>query len=328
MFVLQGYFEIGNYRFNAINNIEITRSIEELTSTAIIKMPSKFYIKEDGQLKYTEQVIKKYQPVKIVLGYKGKPEVVEFNGFVDKVKYSIPMEIHCEDAMQLLKRKDFIFNESKPNLRDILLQIVKDTPIKLAAKMSDMKLDKWVFKEGNAAQALAKLKQDLPMYHFYINQNGELYAGLKHLNKVLESVTYDLNYSLVENNLEFKDGSERKVRVIYKSTTKDNKPIKVEFGEQGGEKVEVNNATITNKEKLAELAQIHLKNLKADGFEGDLTSFLLPYAEPGMAAQLIDTKHPNREGRYLIKKVVTTYGTKGARRKVSLGNRLTIADKK
>ena len=65
-----------------------------------------------------------------------------------------------------------------------------------------------------------------------------------------------------------------------------------------------------------------LKEAKYDGFEGDVTSFLLPYATRGMAAEIIDKEHTNREGNYFIKSVVTTYGMSGARRKVTLGNKL------
>jgi len=62
--------------------------------------------------------------------------------------------------------------------------------------------------------------------------------------------------------------------------------------------------------------------LKYDGFEGDITSFLIPYATRGMAAKIYDKEHPNRDGTYFIKKVVTTFGMGGARRKVTLGNKL------
>jgi hypothetical protein len=41
-----------------------------------------------------------------------------------------------------------------------------------------------------------------------------------------------------------------------------------------------------------------------------------------MKAKFIDSEHPNREGNYFIKKVVTSFGTGGARRKVTIGNRL------
>jgi hypothetical protein len=74
--------------------------------------------------------------------------------------------------------------------------------------------------------------------------------------------------------------------------------------------------------ELEEMAKAAIEKLKYDGFEGDVTSFLIPFATRGMKAKILDSEHPNREGNYFIKKVVTTFGTGGARRKVSIGNKL------
>ena len=43
MFILEGKAEIGNFIFNSLNEIEITKSVEELGDTAIIKLPTRFY---------------------------------------------------------------------------------------------------------------------------------------------------------------------------------------------------------------------------------------------------------------------------------------------
>ena len=39
-------------------------------------------------------------------------------------------------------------------------------------------------------------------------------------------------------------------------------------------------------------------------------------------AVIQDSEHPAREGKYFIKKVVTTYGSSGARRDVTISNKL------
>ena len=74
---------------------------------------------------------------------------------------------------------------------------------------------------------------------------------------------------------------------------------------------------------LERMAKAHLYKARYDGYSGDVTSFLLPYATRGMAAEILDEKHPNRNGSYFIKKVVTTFGMGGARRKVSISNKLS-----
>ena len=37
----------------------------------------------------------------------------------------------------------------------------------------------------------------------FLDDEGKLYAGLQQLNNVLQTVIYDLNYNIVENNLEY-----------------------------------------------------------------------------------------------------------------------------
>lgn len=54
--------------------------------------------------------------------------------------------------------------------------------------------------------------------------------------------------------------------------------------------------------------------------ESELTTFLLPYAEPCMVAEITDDAYSERNGKFLIEAVRTTFGTQGARRRISLGN--------
>jgi|GEM_PF-225353 len=330
MFVLQGYFEIGDYRFKVINNIEITRSVDEITDTAVIKMPTRFLVKEsNGQLQYTEEVIKKGDQVKIVLGYKDKIEGVEFTGYVDRIKCSMPMEIHCEDATWLLKRKDASFSKSNTTLKEVLESIVSGTNLKLAKNIPEQKLDKYIIKDKNGAQALKQIKDEFKtVYKIYLNDDGELYCGLQELNNIHQKASYDLNYNIVENNLEFKRGEDRKVKIICEGLTKTNEKITVERGDKDGEEFKFNSKVVTDKEAITKLADEYLKIAKYGGYSGDITSFLLPVATPAMAVEIIDKKHPNREGNYFVKKVVTSYGMGGARRKVSIGNKLTTNKEK
>lgn len=321
MFVLKGIFEIGNYKFDVVNQIEINHSVEQITDTAIIKMPSKFYVKENGNLLSTEDAIKKGDPVSITLAYEGIFEEQEFTGYVDRIKTSTPMEIHCVDATWLLKRKGCTFSKTNTNLREVLQSIVNGTAIKLAKNIPDVKFDKFTFKDKNGIQALEYIKEQTKL-SIYLNDKGELFCGPQQVNNVNQLVEYDLNKSIVENNLEFRVEEDKKVLVVYEATTKDNQKIRYATGDQDGEKIEIKTKNITDLDTLKKLADDHLRNIKYIGYDGDLTSFLVPYATCGMAVKIVDQRYPHREGKYFIKKVVTTFGTNGARRTVSISNKL------
>ncbi len=120
MFILKCKIEIGNFIFNSVNDVEITKSVTELVDTEVIKMPTKFKIRQNNEQKNIEEVIKAGDPVKITLAYEGKYEGVEFVGFVKKVNPKIPIEIHCEDAMWLLRRKNISKSWKKTTLKEVL----------------------------------------------------------------------------------------------------------------------------------------------------------------------------------------------------------------
>ena len=323
MYILDGKVEIGDYIFNAVHGIEITKSVDELSDTAVIKLPTRFKIRQNGDRKYTEEAIKVGDKVVITLAYEGKYSGVEFTGYVKKICPKIPIEIYCEDSIWLLRRKNINKSWNKTTLKEIVQEVIKDTPLQLSRFMrgQDVPLDKWIVRNANGAQVLESLRKDLAQTVF-IDDEGKLYVGLQQLTNIGETVVYDLNYNLVENNLEFKSKDERRIKVKYTYVDKANKKKSVEFGDADGEQRSYHTSVISDVKQLEKLALSEIEKLKYDGFDGDVVSFLIPFATRGMKAKLIDEEHLNREGNYFIKKVVTTFDTGGARRKATLGNRL------
>jgi hypothetical protein len=322
MFVLDGNVEIGDYKFNVIHDLEYTKSVDDLVDTAIIKLPTKFKIKQNNVLKFTEEAIKIGDEVAITVGYENKYSATEFVGYVRKIKPTIPIEIHCEDAMWLLRRKTITKAWNKATtLKEVLAEVIKETQIKLANNIPDIPLDNYIIRNANGAQVLQHIKKNLRLTAF-INDANELYCGLAQFTNTGEEVMYDLNYNLIENNLEFKTKEDRKIRVRYTYTDEEGKKKEVEFGDTGGELRTYRTAIVSDVKVLEQLAQAEIDKLKYDGFEGSVKSFLIPFATRGMKAKLLDQDHKNREGSYFVKKVVTSFGTAGGRRITTIGTRL------
>lgn len=321
MFILKATVKLGDYKFNAVHDVEITTSVEDLADTAIIRLPGKFKLRKDDALVYTEEVIKPGDKVEITLAYEGKFEKMEFAGYVSRVKSGIPLEILCEDAIWLLRRKNVNKSFGKTTMKNILQELVSGTPLQLSEKIPQIEVEKYIIHNANAAQVLQKLKEDFAMTAF-IDSEGKLYCGLQQATNVGEVTQYDLNYNLVSNDLEFMTENDKKLKIRYTYIDKKNKKKSIEAGDPDGELRTFHTSTVNDEKTLRSMAEAELKKLKYDGFEGSVTSFLLPYATRGMAAQITDKEHPNRDGKYFIKKVVTTFGTDGARRKVTIGNKL------
>lgn len=322
MFVLDGKVEIGDYVFTAIHDVEISKSVDELGDRCVVQLPTRFIVRQNNQDKYTEEAIKVGDTVKVTLAYDEKYSGVEFVGFVKKIKPTIPLQIECEDKIWLLRRKNITkaWNNGT-TLKEVLQEVVKDTPVVLAENIPDIKLDKYIIKNANGAQVLQAIKKDMSLTIF-INDDDQLYVGLQQLNNIGQEVIYDLNYNLVENNLEYKTKDERRIKVRYTYIGKDNKKKEIEVGDADGEVRTFHTSVISDVAKLTELATAEIERLKYDGFDGNVVSFLIPYATRGMTAKLIDREHTNRQGNYFITKVVTTFGLGGARRTVNIGGRL------
>ena len=322
MFVLTSEIKIGQFTFRSISEVEIIKSIEELSDTATIKMPSKFIVRQNGEEKLVENALKVGDKVSIKLGYEEKYEGVEFTGFVVAIGSKIPLEIKCEDAMWLLRRKNIThaFNDKTP-LKTILQKVVENTEIELSDKIPNVEVEKFIIRNANGTQVLQKLKEHLAL-SIYLDDEGKLYAGLEQLNNLHKEAIYDLNYNLVENNLEYKTAEQKRLRIKYTYMDSKNKKKSVEVGDKDGELRTFHTSIISDEKKMEEMAHAEMQKLKYDGFEGSVKSFLIPFSTNGMTAVIKDKEHPNREGKYFIKKVVTSFGNNGARREISISNKL------
>lgn len=69
-------------------------------------------------------------------------------------------------------------------------------------------------------------------------------------------------------------------------------------------------------------AQARLSRIYFEGFVGSFTTFGLPFVKQGDAAILRDTVLPERNGKYLIKKVEYGFGLGGYRQKIYLDLRI------
>ncbi len=321
MFILKSKIEVGKYVFTQIHEGSITKDIETIEQTATIKLPTHFYLKNTKTKLLTETAIKTGDYVRITLGYDGIYSGIEFEGYVKKIKLKTQVEIECENAIYVLRRLTLNKEYNAIDLQDLVKDILVNTNIKLHADCIKMPLDKWLLKDANGAQALEGIKKEL-LQTVYFTSNNVLYVGLQQMLNIGKTAVYDLNYNLTANNLEWASKADRKIKVKYNYLASDGKKHFEEAGDSDGESREFYTSVVKEPTKLKQMATEEVDKLKYDGFSGSLSSFLAPYAEPCMEAKIIDKDKPHRNGYYFIKKVETTFGTSGARRTVSIGNKL------
>jgi hypothetical protein len=138
-------------------------------------------------------------------------------------------------------------------------------------------------------------------------------------------VKYSLAWNVIEHDLKFRDESDTDLKVKAIGIKPDNTRVEVEVGDKNGAQRTIHSYTVYDKAGLEKFAREEMQKMKFTGFEGTLTTFLYPYAEPLMTADLKDPQYGERRaGLYVVDSVLTEFGTQGARREVELGKKVSV----
>ena len=315
---------IGKYSFDRCNEVVIERSAAIIQDTARIKIPLSARVKTEGDLMTSVETANIFctgDHVEIRLKYNGYYEGIEFTGYVKRINPGQPLEIECEDAVWKLRRKNLKKSWESVTLEGVLQEIVRGTGITLAANIPTITLKPFGLNDVDGAFALQKLADEYGL-RIYLKNSGKLWCGLAFTENE-GTVKYNINgdnCNVVEaNDLKWHSKDDMKIKVKAINIKKDNSRTEVEVGDSDGALRTLNFYNISNQAELEKLAKQKLDEMKFDGYEGKITTMLLPWASPGMTAQLTDSMFAERGGSYYVESVKTTYGTGGARREVELG---------
>lgn len=316
MFVLASKIKIGGYTFEQVNEVRITRSTTAIGARAVIKVPVTAVIKaKDGstsQRTETAKSIKPGDPVEIQLGY-GKELNTEFKGYVRRLNLKTPLEIECEDELYRTRTANVTLSGASTTLKDVLgacgLTVGQTTALTLKNFVAD---------NQPVSSVLEKLTTDYGLNVFF-DMEGKVYA-IRAYDLVSQTVKYELRRNVIkDDDLKFLKASDVKLKIKTVCYRKDGNKVEAAIGEDGGAERTLYFYDVESDGELKSLAEAELKKYSRDGYEGTIETFLLPYAEPCMVAELTDPVYPDRNGRYHITAVETTFGMGGARRKVSIG---------
>ena len=112
------------------------------------------------------------------------------------------------------------------------------------------------------------------------------------------------------------------MRVTVKALLPDGKVKELEVGPTGGDSIEVRSAA-SDDGSMRERGEAELRRHSFDGYDGSVTTWLIPYVEPGYAAELHDRDYEYKDGRYFVNAVTTEFSRDGGKRTVELGFRLS-----
>ncbi len=331
MFVLLSEILIGPYVFRQVNNVEVEKSWRSLGNTCNIQLANLPGVYANKSL--LEEKIVTGLPVSVNLWYMDEVQREEFTGYVSRVKAVIPFEIECEDEVYWFKRTPIKKTwKTKTTLKEVVKYLVDEVNTKyptvkitLSGNLPDVNFtDGFIIQSGNtAATTLQEIKENFGLVSYF--RGKELFCGLSEQQN-FGKVKLSLAWNIIENDLTFHREEDVQIKIKPVGFTLDNKKVttKKEVGDPDGELRTVHYYNVKTEEELLKLAENDLLKYKYEGFEGTVTTFLIPFAEPLMTCILVDPRYGgSRSGRYQTDSVKVSFGQNGARRIVELGKKLS-----
>jgi len=311
---------IGAVSFTSVQDVTIKRSTHEANATAVIKVPVTAVLKQKGGEKTyieTARQISVDDKVTIKLGYDGSLKT-EFEGFVKRLNYTVPLEIECEDWYWKLRRSTLKKSYAQTTVKLLLNDVLSGSGATVHPQSIDLSLKNTIVDNKTGAWVIEKLKGDYGLTcNFDIT--GKLYAGKAYEVKG-DTVKYELRANVIkDDDLKFYRADDYKLKVEAKSYDRNGAKLEATVGTDGGESKTLYFYDVKDTNQLKTLAEAELKRYSFDGYRGKIETFLAPFAEPGMVAAITDPTYNQRSGNYYIESTEVKFGRSGGRRIVELG---------
>lgn len=314
MLRLASDIQIADFRFKSVVEVGIQSSWDFFTDTCTITIPRKLAWKDKPIATTANALFKRGQRISVSLGYGSTTK--RFSGYVHQIKAGIPTMIECQDDFWLLKQNTITESFENISLKELLSAVL---PNGVPYQAPDVGLGQFRITRATPAQILDELKKD-----YYIKswmRNGTLYCGFAYVPELQSEYVIRMNRNVVENNLEYFVKDDIRIKLTMISIQSDNTRVEYEAGDSQGEQ-----RTLYYYDKslsdLKLLADAEIERLRYDGYRGSLTIFGEPFFQHGDILNLKDESYPERDGRYFVKSVETSFGQSGFRQTLELDARL------
>ncbi len=308
--------QIGNYRLRLLELVEIHKSVDLLTDTAKITIPGVYH---NRPLNIDDKV-KEGDEVTIKLGYNGQL-VTEFEGFLRRIDTDDSrLTFHCEDGIYLTRKSVSDKQFNKVSVKEIVQYCLSEIGMEKLNCTYNITYEKFVIKDANAFDVLKKIQEDTGA-NIYMN-GDELNVHPAYVEKGGD-VHYDFAKNIEKSDLKYRNSDERKFEVTVEGVGLDGKKKRVTIGTTGGQKRKIHVSSPMSDSELKKRGQEEMKYLFFTGYEGSITSWLIPVVEPTYSAHIHDEEYEFKTGSYYVVSVTTTFSENGGVRKIELGRKLS-----
>lgn len=305
------------YQLLMVSSIEIEKTVENLVDVARIILPEGIM----NQVLQIESKVSRGTEVTIKMGYNGSLRT-EFVGYVTELKTDDgSLTILCEDAL-------FLFRKAVKN------EVLKPTSVggvagSLVAQLDptfkvvcdyDLGYEKFTIHQATGYDVLKKLQEETKANIYFNTELKELHIHPPFLAKGGE-VKYATNRNIESVSLEYKRAIDRKFEITVESIGPDGKVRSVKAGSTGGETVNIKTGAMSEAD-MKKIADAELSKRGSDRLEGPITTWFIPYVEPGYTARYDDPDYPEKKGAYYVNAVTTSFSDAGIVRTIQFGIKL------
>lgn len=323
--------------FDFLTEVSINSSWEDLVSTGTLTLPKKIKIRTTG--KYLDDItiganpiFRRGQQIKISLGYDGNL-TKRFEGIITKVSPKIPLRLTFEDDGFRLKQSICPkYSQTSGKISTILrtvLPIDPRTGKQYKFQTDDITVGKFTIEKASVMEFLNYLKQHFGFSVYF--RDNTIFVGFAYTQNNIASFSvpntplnvFEFQRNIISDNLEYAREEDLRYKVTVVNIMRDNSRKTFDFGDIDGELRTFNFYDVPDAD-IKTMATNMLNRFKFTGFRGSFTAFLDPIVKHGDAIQLVDKIMPDRNGVYLVKRVVTTSGINGGRQVITLDRVITV----
>ena len=316
MFKMSWKVTIGAYNLNMMESIEITRSVELLSDTAIITLPSAAFNKP---FQINDQ-LHRGDAVKIELGY-DDVLVTEFEGYLETepVTDNGSLILKCEDGLFLYRKllKNVVMKDA--SVEDVINHVNAELGGFTVNCDYDFNYSKFTINNATGYDVLKKIQEEVKA-NIYLK--GTVLQVHPPYSEIFGKASYDFSINIETADLKYKLAEDRKVLITIEYTGLDGKVHKIISGDTGGENINLKGGTADLK-SLQRQADSEHANRVYTGYEGTFDSWLIPYCDHGFQVKITDTDEEYKTGVYYVLEVKTKFSKEGGVRTIKIGKKLS-----
>lgn len=321
MFIMTSSVKIGDFKPVKPSSFKWLRKVDSFVDTANVKLPAIAMMKSTGD--YYQQVetglqLREGMKIEVSCGYDARNRTV-FRGFIRRRIFSVPLELECEGySYQLSIKHGFSTSHKSTTVRKLLEELCVGTDIKLSERIPEIPLQNIRFKNAKGTDVLQYLKDKCLLTVYF--EFDTLYVGLKML-QLNGKINLRLGWNVIkDSDLKFETKKElATVNIKVEKRDKTGRKKKGETDVRDGSMKTFHIRHISDEGVLKAIAEQKKSELVTKGYEGKITCFLIPYAEPGMSGKITDSRYPERAGVYFIESVEGDFSPSGGRQKIGIG---------